>query len=636
MNKRPLAAAVCLWWASAAGAQTTLELGEPLGVMAVSADGAFVAAGGKSGKIKVLAVAGGEGFTLDDGQAYLQGLAFAGGSLVSTGDNRLLIWDLARRKRIEKMKGPYGLVAASLDGKRLAVVRGVRGRPNEIVQIAVPGGKILQSGADKLNGPVTAIGMAPDGAYFQWAGYRYVPDAASGYDLKARDDENTYGFTVPWPQDIAALAVSPDGKETATAYGKGFQSSIEDKVAANEIRWVDYKSYKVTKTAQAAGTPVSLAYSSDGSRLASLLRDGTVELWSATDASRLASFQAGGRSEAVAFASGRLVVGREDGKILVWDAAALLAGGPKARAPSASEQARRSLLEQGRQLSKAGRHMDAVRAFTQLIRSDPKDAAAYVNRGAVLERMGKMDLALKDYARAIAADPEAPAAYLNRALARMAAKDWRAAVADLDSYLALAPKDSDAYQYRGLCRHELGDFRDASLDYNAAVKTGDGRNADAFFGLGLSSLEACAQGCGSSAWGSIVESFGAAQTLAPNDNFAQWLERAKAERAKARGAEAAENRAYYESHKSANVFSMIGDAFGGMALSVSAGASGGSGGGSSGYSSGSSSGGGTASSGGGSRGYDAQAEADRTTRQYNEQVRRNVENKLWNMNNPYK
>jgi tetratricopeptide (TPR) repeat protein len=57
----------------------------------------------------------------------------------------------------------------------------------------------------------------------------------------------------------------------------------------------------------------------------------------------------------------------------------------------------------------------AIAAFSEAIRLNPKHAAAYFARGFALAEMGQLERALADYNRVIELQDDYAAAYLNRA-----------------------------------------------------------------------------------------------------------------------------------------------------------------------------------------------------------------------------
>lgn len=72
----------------------------------------------------------------------------------------------------------------------------------------------------------------------------------------------------------------------------------------------------------------------------------------------------------------------------------------------------------------------AIRGCSEIIRRDPKDAAAYHLRGNALARNNDLGQAIVDFSKAIALDPGLAAAYDSRASAYVAKGDYTRAVAD--------------------------------------------------------------------------------------------------------------------------------------------------------------------------------------------------------------
>lgn len=74
----------------------------------------------------------------------------------------------------------------------------------------------------------------------------------------------------------------------------------------------------------------------------------------------------------------------------------------------------------------------AVRAYSQVITSDPGNAKAVLRRAFCYQKLGSTQAALEDYSTAIRLLPDEPLAYQNRAAAYFALGDPAKALADLD------------------------------------------------------------------------------------------------------------------------------------------------------------------------------------------------------------
>jgi tetratricopeptide (TPR) repeat protein len=87
-----------------------------------------------------------------------------------------------------------------------------------------------------------------------------------------------------------------------------------------------------------------------------------------------------------------------------------------ARRAAASEQVSRisALLVKGQSMVDAGKPMEAMSCYNEILRLDLNHPEALVKRGAVLERMKQDDEAIQCYDRAIKADRKMTLAYLHK------------------------------------------------------------------------------------------------------------------------------------------------------------------------------------------------------------------------------
>lgn len=109
---------------------------------------------------------------------------------------------------------------------------------------------------------------------------------------------------------------------------------------------------------------------------------------------------------------------------------------------------------------------EAVSACNQVIRQEPRNAAAYNARGIA---QGNIDEALSDYTKAINLDPKLTNAYFNRALAHKQKGDLDRAIADYSKVIDLEPNDAGAYNGRGNTYGSKGDADRAIADLSRAI-----------------------------------------------------------------------------------------------------------------------------------------------------------------------
>jgi tetratricopeptide (TPR) repeat protein len=117
----------------------------------------------------------------------------------------------------------------------------------------------------------------------------------------------------------------------------------------------------------------------------------------------------------------------------------------------------------------------AIADYDQAIRLNPKDAVAYVGRGAARNELGDWDGAISDLTQAIRLDPKNALAYYYRGNVRSELGDKVGAITDLDQAIRLNPNDpihylASLYDYRGQVRSNSGDKKRAIVDYGEAIR----------------------------------------------------------------------------------------------------------------------------------------------------------------------
>ena len=104
----------------------------------------------------------------------------------------------------------------------------------------------------------------------------------------------------------------------------------------------------------------------------------------------------------------------------------------------------------------------------EAIQLNPKDAAAFNNRGSAYFAKGQSDRAIADYSQAIQLNPKDAVAFNNRGNAYYANGDHERAIADYNQVIQIDPKNSRAYLNRGLANLYLGAPPKAQADLNQA------------------------------------------------------------------------------------------------------------------------------------------------------------------------
>ncbi|MEK7485274.1 MAG: tetratricopeptide repeat protein, partial [Planctomycetota bacterium] len=117
----------------------------------------------------------------------------------------------------------------------------------------------------------------------------------------------------------------------------------------------------------------------------------------------------------------------------------------------------------------SGEFDGAIADFSEVIRLDPQNYTAYINRGNVKQAKEDYSGAIADYNVSIQINPKDADAYANRGTAKYAQKDWAGALADHTSAIQLNPQDFSAYTNRGNIKKDGQDYEGALADYSSAI-----------------------------------------------------------------------------------------------------------------------------------------------------------------------
>jgi tetratricopeptide (TPR) repeat protein len=119
---------------------------------------------------------------------------------------------------------------------------------------------------------------------------------------------------------------------------------------------------------------------------------------------------------------------------------------------------------------KAQDWQEAVDAFSEAIRLDPKNVKPYRHRGGAYFRQKKPDFALADFSEVVRLDPDDAHSWYNRGLAYLQKKDDDRALADFGEAIRLDPRYTKAYLARSRAYADKGDEVRARADRQKAAE----------------------------------------------------------------------------------------------------------------------------------------------------------------------
>jgi len=120
------------------------------------------------------------------------------------------------------------------------------------------------------------------------------------------------------------------------------------------------------------------------------------------------------------------------------------------------------------QANAIGDNGEAVKAYTKILRIDPRDDEALMMRARNKMHMADYAGAENDYSRVLLLDPGSIAALFGRAESRAKQKKYKDAISDNNLLISMEPGNPSYYTNRGLNKIKLNDLSGACEDFEKA------------------------------------------------------------------------------------------------------------------------------------------------------------------------
>jgi tetratricopeptide (TPR) repeat protein len=127
-------------------------------------------------------------------------------------------------------------------------------------------------------------------------------------------------------------------------------------------------------------------------------------------------------------------------------------------------------LDRGQAYIDAGEMDKALADLNSLEKLEPKNPNIYNNRGIIFFKRGEFEKALNEFNRCLAVSPRFQLGYLNRAILWGHFREFEKSIRDLTAAIGINKHSYLAYYYRGIAYKELNLMDRALADFKAAYK----------------------------------------------------------------------------------------------------------------------------------------------------------------------
>lgn len=127
------------------------------------------------------------------------------------------------------------------------------------------------------------------------------------------------------------------------------------------------------------------------------------------------------------------------------------------------------ILSQAYEFVEDGNYSDALRLYDLILKEEPDNLSALIDKGATLQNMGKIKQAISSYDKILAISPDNLNALLNKGATLHSNQKYLQAIECYDKALKVDRRCTMALAYKGLSLGEMGKLEDAIIYFKKAI-----------------------------------------------------------------------------------------------------------------------------------------------------------------------
>ena len=143
---------------------------------------------------------------------------------------------------------------------------------------------------------------------------------------------------------------------------------------------------------------------------------------------------------------------------------------PRPASAVKAQKTKEQWMEEGNRLRDLKRYTEALAAYDEVLRLDPRDTDAYFYKGIALGELTQHEEELEAYEQALRLNPKNAVAYINKGTALAGLKRYEEALTAYEQAIHIDPKSAFAYVGKGAALNELHRYEEGLSACEQAIR----------------------------------------------------------------------------------------------------------------------------------------------------------------------